>query len=305
MVYSKKKYLKEVGLMKIKKSAIFINAFIIMFCAACVVPLIAVIAISLSSDKAIITNGYSLIPQEFTFEAYRFVFNTSSLYNSYFVSIFVTVLGTMCGMAVNSSIAFALSKPDFKFRVIITFLVFFTMLFNGGMVANYMLITKFLHLKNNFFVLILPYVVNAWYILLLRTYMKSIPASVSEAAEIDGASQFRIMVRIILPLSKTAIATVSLFTALHYWNDWFLAMLYTTDIKLAPLQYLLYQVTMNVETLSNHMAQGSVENFDIQNLPKESARMAMCILAAGPMLVAFPFFQKYFVKGITVGSIKG
>jgi putative aldouronate transport system permease protein len=287
-----------------RKSSLTVELFISLFCFACLLPMLAVLSISLSNDSQILEKGYSILPRGFSLDAYRIVFRTQSLANAYGVSALVTACGTVGGLTINSMIAYALSRKDFKLRGLITFLVFFTMLFNGGMVANYILVIKYLHLKNTLFALILPFMVNAWYILLLRTNMQSIPFSIVEAAEIDGASQWQTFSRVVLPLSKTTLATVALFTALQYWNDWFLAMLYTTKNELAPLQYLLYKVTMNFENLERYLSDGGGV-IDIKDLPKESARMAICMLAAGPMLVVFPFFQKYFTKGITVGSVKG
>lgn len=285
-------------------SSYVIDAILICFCTASVLPLITVISISLSNDVSIVHMGYSVLPRGFSLEAYRLVFETSSLGHSYIISIVVTLAGTLGAMVVNSMIAFAISRPEYKFRNAITFMVFFTMLFNGGMVANYILVARVLGLKNTLLALILPYMVSAWYILLLRTYMRSIPSSIFEAAEMDGATQRVIFTRIVLPLSTTALAAVGLFTALQYWNDWFLALMYTTKIEFAPLQYLLYKVTMNIESLAWYLSQGGT-GISLQDMPAESTRMAVCMLAAGPILIAYPFFQRYFVKGITVGALKG
>ncbi|HEU5098156.1 MAG TPA: carbohydrate ABC transporter permease, partial [Roseiflexaceae bacterium] len=204
-------------------------------------PFAMLISSSLSSEAALGTYGYALFPKEVSLEAYRFLFaDASQLLRSYGVSIFVTVVGGGLGLLVMSLLAYALSRKDFGPRMPLAFFVFFTMLFNGGLVPWYILITQYLHLRNTIWVLILPHLVVPWYVLLLRTYFAGLPSELLEAARIDGASEWRIFFRIALPLSAPALATVGLFHVLSYWNDWWLALLFIDDRKLVPLQYLMY-----------------------------------------------------------------
>lgn len=284
---------------------IIINAVFIIFGLLCIIPLISILSISISSELDILKNGYSLIPRKIDLTAYFYVlYKPIQILNAYKVSIFVTVFGTTASLIVVAGIAYPLSRSDFKFRNQLSFFSFFTLLFNGGMVSTYILISNYLHLKNSIWVLILPYMASAWFILLLKTFMQKIPMDIIEACMIDGANEFRIFIQIIIPLSKAGLATVGLFTLLQYWNDWWLSLLYIETEKLVPLQYMLYRMMANIEFLtssSNKMPPG----MNTAQIPSESARMAMAILAAGPMLIVFPFFQKYFVKGLTVGAVKG
>lgn len=286
-------------------SSIIIHCILILFALLCIIPIIGVISISFSTETEIALHGYRLIPRGFTTRAYEIIFQSpKQIINSYMISIIVTVLGGVLGLMVVSLIAYPLSRKDFPYRKKLSFYVFFTMLFNGGLVPWYMVITKYLHLQNTLWVLVLPYIAIPWYILLLRTYFSKIPASLIESAKIDGSSEFRTFFTIVLPLSKPALATIGLFIVLQYWNDWWLSLLYIEKESLIPLQYMLYRIMNNIQFLTTQMQTGAV-TVDISELPNESARMAMCIIAAGPMLFIFPFFQKYFVKGLTVGAVKG
>lgn len=247
--------------------------------------------------------GFGLIPKTLSTEAYAYIFKyPAQILNSYSVTGAVTIIGSLLSLLIIAMIAFPLSRPDFKHKNKIAFYVYFTMLFNGGLVPTYLVVAKYLGLKDTLWALILPYLVNAWFILLLRTFFQKIPFSIIESVKIDGGSEYRIFFSIILPLSKPALATVGLFILLQYWNDWFLGLLYIDSDKLVPLQFLLYRMMANMEFLSQA---GAVQGIDVSKFPSESARMAMCIIAAGPVLFVFPFFQKYFVKGLTVGAVKG
>lgn len=284
-------------------SSVFVNGFFILLCLLCVIPIILIISVSISSSDAIYTNGYSLIPQEINLKAYQYIFQDGSqLLQSYWVTIRVVLIGGLGSLLLTAMIAYPMSRENYKLKNPISFFIFFTMLFNGGLVPWYILITNYLHLKNTIWVLILPYLINAWNVILMRTFFKSIPNEVLEAAEIDGASEWKIFSRMVLPMSKPALATIGLLTALRYWNDWWLGMLFIEKDKLVPLQYLLYRLMTNIEELKNGDAMMGAAVLD---LPTEPARMAMAVVAAGPMMLIFPFFQKYFVKGITVGAVKG
>jgi len=276
-----------------------------VFALLCLIPILAILGISFSDEGSLVLEGYHILPRTFSTYAYDTILTTpGQLISAYKVSILVTVLGGFLGLAVTALISYPLSRRDFAWRKPIMFIVFFTMLFNGGLVPWYIIISKYLHLKSTLWVLILPYLANAWYIILMRTYMAKIPMALIESAKMDGAGEFRVFVQIILPLSKPALATIGLFFVLQYWNDWWLSMLFIETERLIPIQYMLYRIMANIQFLTTQMSSMAV-NVDISKLPNESARMAMCIIAAGPMLFIFPFFQKYFVRGLTVGSVKG
>lgn len=282
-----------------------IHFVFILFSLACIIPLVSIISISLSNETDIIKNGYSLFPRVFDISAYAYIlYKPIQIINAFKVSIIVSILGTFISLIVTAGIAYTLSRHDYKFKNPLSFYVFFTMMFNGGLVPTYILLSNYLHLKDTIWVLILPYVAAPFFILLLRTFMQRIPYDIIESCMMDGASEFRIFFQIILPLAKPGLATVALFTILHYWNDWFLSLLYIEKESLVPLQYMLYRMMNNITFLtssSNQMPPGLNNTV----IPSESARMAMAILAAGPMLAVFPFFQQYFVRGLTVGAVKG
>ncbi|SFT29407.1 carbohydrate ABC transporter permease [Paenibacillus sp. BC26] len=290
---------------KWKISQLLIHLIFILFSLCCILPLISILSISLSNEVDILKNGYSLIPRMFDLKAYSYVlYRPVQLLGAFKVSIMVSFIGTFLAVLFMAGISYTLSRQDFKFKNSLSFYVFFTLLFNGGLVPTYILISNYLHLKNTIWVLILPYLAVPWFILLLRSFMQKIPFNIIESCMIDGASEFRIFFQIVIPLAKPGLATVSLFTMLLYWNDWWLSLLYIENEHLVPLQYMLYRMMNNIAylTSSTNMMPPSMKNAE---LPSESARMAMAILAAGPMLAVFPFFQKYFVKGLTVGAVKG
>ncbi len=269
-----------------------------------ILPLIYLISVSLSTDAGIVKYGYTLIPRSFTLEGYKFIFRVPRpIITGYVVSITVTVLGTALGLALSSTLAYVMSRKDYKYSRATTFYVFFTMLFNGGLVPTYIVMTKFLHVQNTIWGLIIPYSVSPWFTMIMKGFMETLPFEIVESAKIDGAGEFKTFARIVLPVVKPAIATVGLFYAFAYWNDWWLAMLYISKESLVPLQFLLYRTLSNLSYILNNMS--SLLNVNMSNIPSESVRMGMAVIAAGPMLVLFPFFQKYFVKGLTVGSVKG
>lgn len=293
--------------MSFRKSVpqMLINTLFILFCVACIVPLISIISISLSNEQDILDHGYRLFPVKFDITAYEYVlYRPLQILNAFKVSLFVSFFGTIVSVLVMAGIAYPLSRADYKLKNQLSFYVFFTMLFNGGLVPTYILISNYLHLKNTVWVLILPYLAVPWFILLLRSFMQKIPQSIIESCMIDGANEFRIFAQIILPLAKPGLATVALFSLLQYWNDWWLSLLYIDQENLVPLQYMLYRMMNNIEFLTNS-SNSLPPGVTVAQLPSESARMAMAILAAGPMLAVFPFFQKYFVRGLTVGAVKG
>ncbi|WP_239619123.1 carbohydrate ABC transporter permease [Cohnella mopanensis] len=267
-------------------------------------PLLYVVSVSLTNDGDIARYGYQLIPKHASFQAYEYIFQTpKALLQSYLITIVVTVAGTMLALLLTSSLAYVMTRKDYRYSKLTTFFVFFTLLFNAGLVPSYIIATNVLHIQDTIWALILPYSVSAWFTMLMKGFMDGLPFEIIEAAKIDGSSEFGIYARIVLPLSKPALATVGLFYALAYWNDWWLAMLYIQREELIPLQYYLQRIMTNIEFLTKSMQAGM--NVDMSTIPTESSRMAIAILAAGPMMFAFPFFQKYLIKGLTVGSIKG
>lgn len=267
---------------------------------ACLIPMILVISVSFSEEKALALEGYKLYPVGFTTHAYTYILkNPQQIIGSYGVTAVVTAIGTLVGLLLSSLLAYPLSRKDFVLRGPLSFFVFFTLLFNGGMVPFYILVTQYLGLKDNILALILPYLVTAWYVLILRTSFSQLPAELLDAARIDGAGEWRIFFRIVLPLSKPVLATIGLFYVLRYWNDWFLALLFIDEPRLYPLQYLLQVLMRNMSVLaSNPQTMG-------EPIPTQSARMAMAVLAFGPALFIFLLLQKYFVRGITIGGLKG
>ncbi|MER6523696.1 carbohydrate ABC transporter permease [Streptomyces sp. NPDC001508] len=276
--------------------------FALLLCAlAFLAPLVVVLSSSFSSEEALSAHGYGLIPREFTVEAYRYVMHDPSrLVEAYAVSILVTCAGTALSMLVMSMLAYALSRKDFFAHRSLSFYVLFTMLFTGGLVPQYILMTRYLHLQNTLFALILPYAVVPWSVLLLRTYFRGIPRDVIDAARIDGAGELRTFFRVVVPLSGPALATIGMFTMLTYWNDWWLGLLYINDDKLNPVQLWLYRILSNVDAISSNQQLSQQASVPVQSL-----RMAVAVLAIGPIIGAFLFLQRYFVRGITVGGVRG
>ena len=283
------------------------HVLLIVLCVFCVGSFLLVLGSSFQSESEIQKIGYRMIPQEFSLEAYKAVFmSPGMILDSYMVTIITTVVGTIIGLCISASAGYVISRKNYRYRKILSFFIFFTMLFNGGLVPTYILMTQWLHLKNTIWALILPLVVNAWYIILMRGFFQEIPDSIMEAARIDGASELRIFFGIVLPLSKPVLATIALFYALAYWNDWYQSLLYIDNQKLYKLQYLLMQILKKSQFLNSAAGQAVMgTGASTADMPTLNLRMAMCVVAVGPLLIAFPFFQKYFVKGITVGSVKG
>jgi putative aldouronate transport system permease protein len=300
------KSIKKKHRTKITFSKLVINFVLCIFAFLCIMPMWSMVAISLSNNTDLDLKGYSLIPLHFDLSGYKYVLGQPAMIiDAYKISIFVTIVGTIMALMVISGVSYVISRPDFRYKNVLSFYIFFTMLFNGGLVPWYMLINNYLHLGDNIFVLILPYLANAWFILLLRTFFQKLPFEIIESCSIDGADEFTIFFRIVLPLSTPGLATIGLFIMLMYWNDWWLSMLFIENQVLVPLQLLLYSIMANIQYLESGQGSSVMTTTQLAHIPSESARMVMAILAAGPMLFVFPFFQKYFVKGLTVGAVKG
>ncbi|MCC6169943.1 MAG: carbohydrate ABC transporter permease [Caldilineaceae bacterium] len=277
-----------------------VHLVLLLVGAACVVPMLLVLSISFSDERALALQGYSLLPVGFTTFAYGYILQEpAQIVQAYLVTALVTAVGTAGGLLLCSLLAYPLSRQDYKLRGPLSFYVFFTLLFSGGMVPFYILMTRYLGLKDNILALILPYMVTAWYVLILRTSFAQLPVELLDAARIDGAGEWRIFFQIVLPLSKPVLATIGLFFILRYWNDWFLALLFIDKPTLYPLQYLLYVLMANINFLASNPQTTGIP------IPTQSARMAMAVLAFGPALFTFLLLQKYFVRGITIGGLKG
>jgi putative aldouronate transport system permease protein len=277
-----------------------IIAIFIPICLISIIPLWVIFVASFTQDKAISDYGYQLWPKIFSLEAYTYIFTTPGLIGrAYLISTIVTVTGTIVGVTLMSMLAYTIAHRNFKLSKGLGFYVFFTMLFSGGVVPYYILVTRYLHLKNTIWILILPLLINPFSVMLLRTYFRRLPQSLFEAAELDGAGEFQIFFKIALPLSKPAIATIGLFSILSYWNDMYQALLFIDDQRLYPLPYLLYRIIFE----HNIIQEGAQYTGTIT--PYQSVRMAMAVLAIVPILSAFPFIQRFFIRGITLGGLKG
>ncbi len=288
---------------------LLINISLGGFTLACIIPVILVVIISITEAKYITIHGYSFFPKGLSLEAYRVVLtDTQSILRVYGVSIFVTVFGTLLSVIITAMLAYPLSRSSFRYRNIISFIIFFTMLFNGGMVPWYIICTQVLHLRNTLWALIVPYLVSAFNVIIMKTFFKTtIHESLIESAKLDGAGDFKILRSIVLPLSLPVLATVGLFTSISYWNDWWLPTILIDDNRWINLQYAMTRVIRNAAFLAEiGLSSGaSSTHTELARMPTETVRMAMCVLAMGPIVLAYPFLQKYFVKGLTIGSIKG
>jgi multiple sugar transport system permease protein/putative aldouronate transport system permease protein len=276
----------------------------LVFAIFCILPFLLVIAGSITDETSLVQNGLSLFPKKTSLLAYRVIFDEGSIFYAYRVTIFTTVVGTALSLICTSAMAYALSINSFVHRNKIAFFTYFTMLFGGGLVPTYLLIAKYLNMKNSIWVYIMPALINPWNMFLLRNFFRAIPDSLAESAKIDGANDIYILFKIILPLSKPALATIGLFYALGYWNEWFATLMYITDKHLISLQYLIMKVIREMD----FMAQiGSYQAFaTIQYVPPQNtARLATAVVTIGPIVFVYPFIQKYFVKGLVVGAVKG
>ncbi len=282
---------------------------IVFFTAAllCVIPVFFIFMISISSADSIRIFGYRFIPDSYSLESYRFIFREKMvIIRALGVSIFVTSVGSMLGVILTTMMGYVISRKEYKLNGFFSILVFIPMIFNGGMISSYVLNTQLLQLQNTIWALILPLSVSSFYVIICKTFfVTNIPNAVVESAQIDGATQFTIFGKIALPLSKPLLATIGLFLAFGYWNDWFQSSLYITDSRLFSLQALLDHAQRNIEMMANNPSMGLTMQEYMRDIPKDGARMAMAIIIVVPIACTYPFFQKYFIKGITVGAVKG
>lgn len=279
-----------------------------LFAAACLIPFALLIVSSLSSEASIIQNGYSFFPTELSLDAYHYLWaHVGELGRAYGITVLITVVGTAVSLAISSMLAYPLSRHDMPLKNFWTFFVFFTMLFNGGLVPTYMVYTQLFDIKNTLLGLLIPgLLMNGFNVLLVRTFfMTSIPSALLEAASIDGASEIKTFYRIVLPLSLPIMATIGLFQAIAYWNDWFNGLIYLTDTRLFGIQTILNKMMTDIQFLtSNSNLASTGAGQAIMELPSTTVRMAIAAIGVLPILIAYPFFQKYFVKGITIGAVK-
>lgn len=305
---AKNSILEEQGTkVKLGASDLFIRGFgyiiITLYAIACVIPFVMIVSTSFTSESYIRKYGVTMIPKEFTTLGYEMVVKGNMIWQSYGLTIAMTLGGTFLGLAIISMTGYALQRKDFPFRNVISFYIYFTSLFGAGLVPYYLLMTSTYKLKDNYLAVFVPLLMSPWLIILMKNFVKSIPHEITESGKIDGAGDMRIFISLILPMLKPALATIGLFLALGYWNEWYNSSLFLgSKVPVKPLQYTLYEVVNKAAALKNSMASQYVS---LGDLPTESVKMANAVLATGPIVLVYPFVQKYFIGGITVGSVKG
>lgn len=296
---------KKINSAKIFHAAAFL--ILLILAIVCILPIILIVVASFTDETTLLADGYRFFPQKYGLEAYVYLWKQSvMMFRAYKISISVTVIGTLISLVLSTMFAYPLSRKDFKYRNFFSFFVFFTMLFSGGIVPSYMMWTKFFHIKDTIWALIIPsYLMNAFNILLIRNYYtNNIPDALIEAARIDGASEFLTFRRVIIPLSVPVIATVGLFTGLAYWNDWINGLYYINDPSLYSIQNLLIRLMNNIQYLNSGAAAGVVSG-GTSTLPSTSVRMAIAVVGVIPVVIAYPFLQKYLIRGTVIGAVKG
>ncbi|CAH1202187.1 L-arabinose transport system permease protein AraQ [Paenibacillus allorhizoplanae] len=282
-------------------SRISLNVVFFLYSALSLIPLLIILSVSFTDEQSIFQSGYGLVPQKFSLNAYSYILaGNSPIIRAYLVTIFVTLAGTALHLVISSMFAYSLSRNEVKYRNIVSFLVVFCLLFNGGLVPWYILLSKYLHLKDTIFVLFVPYLVSSVNVLIMRNFFRTIPDSIIESARIDGSGEFNTFIKLVIPLSTPVLATIGLFVAVFYWNDWFTAAILVENSKLYTLQFLLQSIMNNIAFLQGNALTVRAAAM----MPDETARMATCVLAVGPIVLTYPFLQKYFVKGLTLGAVK-
>lgn len=290
------------------RANILLNIMFLILALICVIPAVLVVSISFSAEQSITDYGYRLIPKIISLDGYGYLLKQGALIiRALGVSLFVTIVGTALGTLLTTLMGYVLSRPDYKLNGFLTMLVFIPMVFNGGLVSTYFIVSQFLHLKNTLWALILPLSVSSFNVVICRTFFKTtIPEELIESAKMDGATQFKIFFQIVLPISLPVIATIGLFLCFAYWNDWYQSMLYIDNQRLYSLQALLNAIMTKINMLAQNAATMGASMADmVANMPKEAARMAIVVIIVLPIACAYPFFQKYFISGLTVGAVKG
>jgi len=281
------------------------NGFIAILC---LVPFVMVVSGSFSSEEAIRFYGFNIFPRDLSLEAYNTVFQEPGVIGrAYSVTITLTITGTCIGLFLQTMTAYVLSRKDFVWRNKFSFFFYFTMLFSGGLVPYYVLMSRYLGMRNNYLALLLPLVFNVYYLLIMKSYIAAIPDSFIHAAKIDGCGEFKTLILIMMPMLKPALATVGLFIALAYWNDWYSAMLFISRENMHPLQYFLYNKVNNIEAYKRILESGAASSSMAAaiNMPTQTLKMALTVVVTGPIILLYPFVQKYYVRGITIGGVKG
>ena len=282
--------------------------FLAIMALLCLIPFVMILSGSFSSETAISAGGFSLLPQDFSLEAYKTVFKEPIVVlQAYCTTIVLTIVGTALGLMLQTTTAYVLSRKDFEWRNIFSFFFYFTTLFSGGLVPYYVLISNTLNLRDNYLAMLLPLLFSVYNLLIMKSYIAGIPDSLFDAAKLDGCGEIGVLFRVVLPLIKPALATVGLFIALAYWNDWYNAMLYINKPSMHPLQYFLYQQVNNIEAYKKLIASNAVSGSVVSSmsLPTQTLKMALTVVVTGPIILAFPMVQKYFVQGVSVGAVKG
>ncbi|MFS0724304.1 carbohydrate ABC transporter permease [Paenibacillus sp. 1P07SE] len=284
----------------------FSHSVLLLFSIICIIPFLLLISASLTDQASLVAHGYSLIPKVFSTAAYEYLFNRGSdILRAYGVSIFVTVVGTSVGICITLLMAYPLSRPETPHRGLILFIVFFSMLFHGGLIPSYLVYAQMLNLKNTIWVLIVAGVLtNGYYIMMMRIFLQgSMSKDLIESAQLDGAGEYRILWSIIIPTSTPILAVIGLFTSIFYWNDWQTGMIYITNPELFSIQNLLQRIMQDIQFIQSNMTANSGEA--MAQMPTDTAKMAIAVLGSLPILLAYPFFQKFFIKGIMFGAVKG
>lgn len=289
-----------------KKSNLFFSILLGIFALSCILPFIFVIVISLTDEASLATHGYSFFPEKWSLAGYEYLYQLKDqILQSLFITFFITIVGTSLNVFFTTLYAYAISRSSFKYRRFFTLMALFTMLFSAGVIPTYIVMTSFLNLKDTVAALILPMLLSPFNIMVMRSFFKkTIPESILESARIDGASEWRIFLQICLPLTLPGIATIALFTALAFWNDWYNALLYIQSNNLMPLQYLLMKIQASIEYMAENAAVGAQLSSVSGSIPKEATRMAIVVVSTLPLACLYPFFQRYFVKGLTIGGVK-
>ncbi len=279
-------------------------AIVIAFTVACLYPFLLVLLSSITKEKSLQKYGYSIFPHEFSFAAYKAIFSTSTIPKAYMVTLFVTVVGTALSLLITSFVSYALSGKRLYYSNVLAFYFYFTMMFSGGLVSYYILITRYLHLQNSIWVYILPALFGPWNMFLMRNFFNDIPKELFESAKLEGAGELRLLVRIALPLSLPALATIGLFYALGYWSTWMPAMLFIDNPDLYSLQYIIMQIIRNISMAQSIAVEGAPQA-STSVAPAYTVRLATAVVTVGPIIFLYPFLQRFFVGGLKVGAIKG
>jgi len=277
--------------------------FVTLYAICCIIPFLIIISTSFTSESTIRLEGVQIIPKDFSVQAYTMVLKGGAIFKSYILTITLTAVGTFLGLSIIAMTGYALQRKDFPFRNVISFYIYFTSLFSAGLAPYYLMMTQTYGLQDSYLAVLLPLMMSPWLIILMKNFIKAIPHEITESGKIDGAGDLRVFISLILPMVKPALATIGLFLALGYWNEWYQSSLFlSSKVDVKPLQYTLYEIVNKNDALRNSVAGQYVNLTDI---PTESVKMANAVLATGPIIMLYPFVQKYFVSGLTVGAVKG